>query len=83
MADFFKKTLLSALSSILSMVVVLVVVVGGILVMQNRGPDIKDHSWLVVDLYGDIQEYDSPGGIMGQVVGGDAETLTRILDNLD
>jgi len=83
MLKFFKKTLISAMSTLLSLAVVLIVMVGVFMVMQGRGPDIEDHSWLVVDLYGDVLEYDPPGDIMGKVLGGDGETLTRILDNLD
>ena len=43
---------------------------------------IKNHSWLVVEIYGGLLEYDPPGGLMSELAGGDTETLQRILSNL-
>lgn len=83
MSDFVKKTLVGALSTLLSLVIVLAVLVGGFLFATSRGPDIDDHSWLVIDLYGDVHEYDTPGDVLGQVMGGGGLTLQSMLDALD
>ena len=40
-------------------------------------------SWLVIDIYGEIHEYDLPVGVMSELMGGKAETLTRILGNME
>ncbi len=49
----------------------------------GKKPKIEDHSWLVVEMAGDLLEYDPPGGIMSEITGGDTETLNRILTNLE
>ena len=46
------------------------------------GPGPALESYLVIELYGDLPEYDPPGGVMSQLGGGDTETLQRILSNL-
>ena len=51
--------------------------------MAGKQPAIEDRSWLIVEMYGDLLEYDPPGGIMSQLVDSDVETLQRILDNLE
>ena len=83
MSDFVKKTLSGALSTFLSLVLVVVVLAAGLLIAANRGPDIEDHSWLVIDLYGDVHEYDTPAGLLGQMTGQSDLTLTAMLDALD
>jgi protease-4 len=83
MSDFVKKTLVGTLSTLLSLLLVVVVLVGGFLYATSRGPDIEDHSWLVIDLYGDVHEYDTPAGLIGQVTGQSDLTLTAMLDALD
>ena len=50
--------------------------------VASRKPKIKDHSWLLVDLHGELLEYDPPGAILSEITSGDVETLQRILDNL-
>ena len=50
--------------------------------VAGKKSKIKNHSWLVVELYGGLLEYDPPGGIMAELAGGDTETLQRILSNL-
>ncbi len=46
-------------------------------------PEVKKHSYLVVDLYGEVLEYPPPSGMMGGMMGGSPETLHRILTNLE
>jgi protease-4 len=43
---------------------------------------VADGSWLVVDVYGEIEPYDPPESISGSIFG-DGETLHRILTNLE
>ena len=62
------------------LLVALALGVGG--VVASRDSKIRDHSWLVVDLDGELPEYDPPGGVLAAVTSGDVETLQRVLDNL-
>jgi protease-4 len=73
----------SFFASLLAIVVVLVVVVVMIAVKCNERSKIEDHSYLVVDIYGDIPEYNPPSGVMGEIMGGKPETLQRIIGNLE
>ena len=70
------------IATILAIVVTIVVTVGLVASKSDSKKKIEKHSYLVVDVYGDIAEYDAPSGIMG-IVGGKPETLQRILGNLD
>ncbi len=45
--------------------------------------EIKDNSYLVVDIYGDLPEYEPPTMFPGVAIGGKPETLQRVLSNLD
>ena len=57
--------------------------VGGIIAAKSsQKPKIKDHSYLVIDIYGQITEYCPPSTFIGEIMGGSPETLTRILCNL-
>lgn len=75
----FLKSFLGCLVAILVTVLIIVVVVAA---KSSEKPKIEKNSYLVVDLYGDVMEYDPPTGMMG-FMGGGPETLTRILDNLE
>jgi protease-4 len=78
------KSVLNAFAgTLLAIVVITLIIAGAVAVSSVRGPKIKDHSWLVLELYGDLPEYDPPTGVMGEITGGDVETLTRVLDNLE
>jgi protease-4 len=70
-------------ATLLALVVLIAVVVGVVAVKSGQKPKIKDHSYLVVDIYGEIQEYDPPCGVMSEMLGGEPETLHRILGNLE
>ena len=72
----------SFFATILAIVVVALVATGVIVSKGDSKKKIEDHSWLVVDFYGSIEEYDPPSGIIG-AVGGGGETLQRILGNLE
>ena len=78
------KSFFVAFLGALLAIIVLVLLVGGIgAYMAGKQPAIEDRSWLIVEMYGDLLEYDPPGGIMSQLVDSDVETLQRILDNLE
>jgi protease-4 len=63
--------------------VLFVLVVGIAAIKSSQKPKIEDHSYLVVDIYGEVLEYDPPGGVMAEILGGGPETLHRILGNLE
>jgi len=71
------------LATILAFALMIFVVVGMIASKTEGKKKIEGHSYLVVDIYGDIAEYDPPAGIMGEVMGGKPETLQRVLGNLE
>jgi len=50
---------------------------------SSQKSEIEDGSWLVIDIYGSVDEYCPPGGVMSEIVGGKPETLQRILTNLE
>ncbi|MCK4303128.1 MAG: signal peptide peptidase SppA [Candidatus Eisenbacteria sp.] len=78
-----KSFVRSFLASLLAFLFLIIIVAGAVALKSGGKPKIKDHSHLVVDIYGDILEYDPPSGVIAQVMGGDAETLQRILTNLE
>jgi protease-4 len=79
MRDFIKMFLASLFA-----IVFLVGCLVGVVAMQSGGkPDIKDGSYLVIDLYGRILPYNPPEDIMAEIFGGEPETLQRILTNLE
>ena len=74
----------SFFASFLAFAAVVLILIGvGALALRGEEEPIEDGSWLVIDLYGEITEYDPPGGVLGEVMGGTPKTLTRILDYLD
>ncbi len=63
---------------------VMVLVVAGMVASKSEGKKkIEGHSYLVVDIYGEIAEYDAPSGVMAELMGGKPETLQRVLGNLE
>ncbi len=79
-----KSFLRSFLASFLALMVLVLVAVGLLAMKFGGDTEIKDHSWLHLDLYGDVLEYDPPGGVMAQATGsGGSLTLQKILENLD
>ena len=53
------------------------------LLSTKQPAHVESGSWLVVDVYGDIEPYDLPESIVGSILGEDGETVTRILGNLE
>ena len=79
MKAFFR----SFFASFLAVVVVLMIIVAFIVGKSIQKPKIKDHSYLVVDIYGEVLEYHPPASVMGDIFGGQPEILHRILNNLE
>jgi protease-4 len=78
-----KAFLHSFLGTLLAIVLLVLVGGGYAACVSGKKPKIEDDSYLVIELYGDLLEYDPPGGIMSQLTGEDTETLQRILSNLE
>ena len=78
-----KSFLRSFFATLLAMLMVFVIIVGIVASKTSDKPEIEDGSWLIIDLYGEITEYSPPTNLMGMIIGGEGETLTRILCNLD
>jgi protease-4 len=77
------KAFFNSFLGTLTAIVLLVLIGGGYAAcVSGKKPKIEDESYLVIELYGDLPEYDPPGGVMSQLGGGDTETLQRILSNL-
>jgi protease-4 len=78
------KAFLHSFLGALTAIVFLVLIGGGYAAcVSGKKPKIEDDSYLVIELYGGLPEYDPPGGLIGQLGGGDTETLQRILSNLE
>lgn len=78
-----KAFLRSFLASLLAIVVLFAVVAGIVYWKASEKSKIEDHSYLVVDIYGEVLEYDPPSGLPDQLLGQKPETLQRILSNLE
>jgi protease-4 len=70
-------------ATLLAFAVVAFVVVGMVASKGGGKKKIENHSYLVVDIYGDLPEYDPPAGILGELTGNKPETLQRVLSNLE
>jgi protease-4 len=79
MKDFIKM-FFASLIAILFLVLFVVAVVG---IQSAKKPTIKEGSYLVIDVYGEILPYNPPDDIMAEIFGGEPETLHRILTNLE
>ena len=75
----FVRTALASMSGFLLVIILVVAVAAWRLDTQT---DIEKHSWLHLDLYGDLPEYNPPAGLSG-VLGGGGQTLQSILTSLD
>lgn len=69
-------------ATIVALVITALVIAGAIVAKGEGKKKIEDHSWLVVDIFGEIGEYEAPLGILG-VVSDRGENLQRILSNLE
>ena len=79
MRDFIK----SVFASIFAIVLIVAVIAAVVAVKSSQKPKIKDGSYLVIDIYGEIFPYYPPGDVMSEIFGGEPETLQRILTGLD
>ncbi len=79
---FLTRLVQSVLLTVSTVVVIAALVAGGVYLATAKDKKIQDGSWLVLDLYGEVHEYDPPGGPLGAVMGGGALTLQDMLDNL-
>lgn len=80
--SFGHRLLQSVLLSLLTLIIVVAVIVAAVYLALNKKADIEDHSWLVLDLYGEVTEYAPPGDIFSQVTGGEGLVLQDLLDAL-
>ena len=78
-----KSFLRSFFASLLAIMVVILLVIAGVGAKSAKKPVIKSHSYLVVDIYGQILPYYAPDGVIAEVLGGETETLHRILGNFE
>ena len=60
----------SLLASMLGVLLVLAVILGVAAWRLDSQSDIQKHTWLHLDLYGDLPEYDPPSGLAGALGGG-------------
>ena len=79
MKAFFR----SFFASFLALTVLIALVIGIITWRSSRKPKIRDHSFLIVDIHGQILEYDPPADIVSQLLERDPLTLQKILENLE
>ncbi len=73
----------SLAAAVVALILVSGIVIGLVARKFDEKTDIKDHSWLHLDLYGALPEYDPPSGLAGSLIGGDTQTLQSILTNLE
>lgn len=78
MIGFFK----AFLGSLIAILVVVLILVGVIAVKTQEKPEVEDGAYLVVDLYGQLPEYNPPSGMMG-IMSGHPVTLTTMLENFE
>jgi protease-4 len=67
----------------LALIVVFALAIGLAAWKLDSKSDIQDHSWLHLDIYGSLPEYDPPSGLTGALTGGDQQTLQSVLTNLE
>lgn len=78
-----KSFLRAFFASLFAIIFLCVIVAGAVKIKISKKPKIENHTYLVVDIYGDIMEYDPPGGGLASLTGGKPETLQRILGNME
>ncbi len=80
--SFFHSLVRSVLLTLLTIIILTGLIAGGFWLHGKRGVKVADGSWLVLDLYGTLHEYDIPAGPLAMVTGGDDPTLQGMLDDL-
>ncbi|MDH3216651.1 MAG: signal peptide peptidase SppA [Candidatus Krumholzibacteria bacterium] len=79
MKDFLRMFVASVLALVFLFLVT--VAIAGILAKQK--PKVESGSYLTIDIYGEILPYNPPDDIVAEILGGEPETLQRILDSLE
>lgn len=81
----FIKTLFAVLVAniVLCALIFAALMIAGVAMKVAQKPKVEKGSYLVVDIYGEVQEYDPPESIMSDIIGDHPETLHRILGNLE
>ena len=80
--SFFHSLVRSVLLTVCTILIVGALVAGGFWLHGRQGAKVEDGSWLVLDLYGELPEYDPPSGPLGMITGGGGVTLQMMLDDL-
>jgi len=75
--------LISLGAAILALILVFGILIGVVANKMDSKTKIEDHSWLHIDLYGTLPEYDPPSGLLGTLTGGDTQTLQSVLTSLE
>ena len=75
--------LISLGAAILALILVFGIAIGLVSNKMDSKSKIEDHSWLHIDLYGTLPEFDPPSGLLGTLTGGDTQTLQSVLTNLE
>ena len=70
-------------SAVLALILVFGIIIGVVATKMDSKAKIEDHSWLHLDLYGPLPEYDPPSGLAGALSGGASQTLQSVLTNLE
>jgi protease-4 len=77
------RVFLISLAAAITAIVIVFGLVGGLALRKMEAKtEIADHSWLHLDIYGTLPEFDPPSGLAGALTGGDQQTLQSILTNL-
>ncbi len=79
---FFHSLLRSVLLTLCTVIILAGLVAGAFWLHGKRGAKVDKDSWLVLDLYGSLHEYHTPGGPLAMITGGDETTLQDMLDDL-
>ncbi|MBU2503089.1 S49 family peptidase [bacterium] len=80
--SFFHSLVRSVALTLCTIVILVALAVGIQWLRSTQDGKIDKGSWLCLDLYGEVHEYDPPGGPLAMVTGGGALTLQDLLDNL-
>ncbi|MBT3316915.1 hypothetical protein HN388_02960, partial [bacterium] len=83
MKRFFGSMLGSFIGVGLSLVFFVIILLGIASMSSSDVAKVEDGSYLLIDIYGQINEYDPPQDIIGMATGSETETLQRILGNLE
>jgi protease-4 len=84
MKDFIKTFFAVLVANVILMALLFIFVAAlGASLKEGKKPEIKKGSYLVIDIYGEVMEYQPPQTFPESVIGGKPETLHRILGDLE